>query len=127
MGGAMTALRLKVGARPGDDTGELDRLTRGLRAELLELDLDGVELAPAGSLPAGAKSGPGVTVGSLLVTLSDSAVLVALVGLLKSWISRGSGRSVTVQFGEDKITIERASAEEAAQLIGSWIDRHDRQ
>jgi hypothetical protein len=127
MSGAITTLRLEVGPGPGGDAEELDQLTRGLRAELLELDLDGIDLAPAGNLPTGAKSGAGVEVGSLLVRLSDSAVLVALVRLLKSWIGRGSGRSVSVQFGEDKITVGRASDEEVAQLIGSWINRHDRQ
>ena len=74
--------------------------------------------------PPGAKGPAGESVGALLVTISDSAVLVALIGTLKAWISRVRGRTVTIQVGKDKITVGQVSAEQQAKLIESWIKEH---
>ena len=114
--GMLTKLRVEIGAGPDSDAEDLDRQSLDLRDELLDLDLDGVEPVVGG--PAGE------SVGALLVTISDSAVLVALIGTLKAWISRVRGRTVTIQVGKDKITVGQVSAEQQAKLIESWIKEH---
>jgi hypothetical protein len=127
MSGSLASLGVVIGGGPNGDAEELDRLAAELREELLDLDVDAVERVTAESAPAGAKGAAGDAAGSLLVTLSDSAVLVSVVGLLRSWIGRARGRTVTVQYGQDRITIGQASAEEVAALIGSWMARHAQQ
>lgn len=74
---------------------------------------------------AGAK-GVADGTGALIVSLSDSALLVALVGVLRSWISRDRDRKVTIRIGEDSVEVARASEQQQAQLIQAWLDRHAR-
>jgi hypothetical protein len=81
-------LFVEIGGGPKADAEELATLVVWLRDELLQLDVDAVEHATAMSTRAGAKGLAADTAGTLIVTISNSAVLVALIGLLKSWISR---------------------------------------
>ena len=122
--GTSAKLLIEIGAGPDDDVEDLDRQSLNLRDELLELDLDSVEPVVEAAAPAGAKGPTGESVGALLVTISDSAVLVALIGTLKAWIGRVRGRTVTIQVGKDKITVGQVSAEQQARLIESWIKEH---
>jgi Effector Associated Constant Component 1 len=103
---------------------EMAESTLGLQGELLELDVDAVMPPDAGPPPAGAKGLADGASGTLIVTLSDSAVLVALVGVLRSWVSRDRGRKITIRDGNDSIEVERAAEGEQARLIEAWLDRH---
>ena len=78
------------------DDEELDQLTRRLRDEIADLGVEQVKLAPGGTLPAGAKGEP-ITIGSLIVSLASAGVFTGLIDLLKSWVHRGEGRTVTVK------------------------------
>ena len=62
------------------DDVELDRLTRRLRDEIDELDVEAVGLAPGITLPPGAKGGP-ITIGSLVVALASAGVFTGLIEL----------------------------------------------
>ncbi len=57
---------------------ELDRLTRRLKEEIAELDVEAVALAKGTELPPGAKGDP-VTIGSLVVTLASAGVFTGLI------------------------------------------------
>jgi len=120
-------LRIEIGAAQDSDAEELDRDTGELRAELLELDIDDVQSVEGEAAPAGAKGPASDAVGTLIVTLSDSAVLVALVGLLKSWVARDRRRTVMIQLGKDKIKADQVSAEEMTKIIESWMKKHGRE
>jgi hypothetical protein len=85
---------LSIGAADVDPE-ELDRLTRALRTDIEELDIESVALA-TGSAPHGAKAGELVTIGALVVNLAPAA-LPGLVRLLQSWLQRERGRDVTVE------------------------------
>jgi Effector Associated Constant Component 1 len=123
--GAMPAERLEVGIDAGPDVNdeELRRLSRRLRAELLEVGVERVDYG-TGLVPSGAKSGTAVSLGTIVVTLSDSAVLAALVGVLRTWARRGSDRKVTIQLGKDKLEIKGTLDEREAGLIARWLDQH---
>jgi hypothetical protein len=95
----------------------------GLRKELAELDADAVDLDENGPAPDGTK-GVGETANALIVTLSDSAVLVALAGVLRSWVGRDRGRKARMRIGDDEIELSRASEEEQARLAEEWLRRH---
>jgi hypothetical protein len=121
----MPVERVEVGvdAGPDADDEELARLTQRLRDELLELDVERVDYA-TGPAPANAKSGAAVGLGTMMVTLSDSAVLAALVGVLRTWVRRGSDRKVTIQLGKDKLEIKGTLDGREAELITRWLDQH---
>jgi hypothetical protein len=121
---AFPVLRVEIRVLDTDPEAAADSVL-GLRDELLELDFDTVDRAVAGPAPAGSKGLPG-DVSTLIVTLSDSAVLVALAGTLKSWVSRDRNRKVTIRIGDDSLEVTRASEQEQAQLIEAWLDRHAR-
>jgi hypothetical protein len=115
-------LSVRVAAGPDSDPEELDSMSVDLRRELLELDIESVVRATEGSVPPTAKAGGTVLSDVLIVSLSNSTVLVAVVHLLAGWVKRGSRRKVTVRVGKNSIEIESASAEEAAKLIESWLE-----
>jgi hypothetical protein len=121
--GASSVLRVELGAIAEGDPEASTEDIRGLRDELLDLDVLGVDEAGRKVGPPGAK-GLGEATGPLIVTLSDSAVLVALAGVVRSWVSRDRGRRVTLRIGQDSLEITKASEREQARLIEAWLDRH---
>jgi hypothetical protein len=115
-------LSVQVGAGPDSDPEELDLLSLDLRRELLDLDVDSVVRAAEGSAPAASKAGGTGLSDVLIVSLSNSTVLAAVIHLLGRWVKRGSQRKVSVRVGNKSIEIESASAEETAKLIESWLE-----
>jgi hypothetical protein len=120
-------LELSVDAGPGADPEELERLARGLRAELLELDVEAVEPAPDGPAPAGARAVEALMVGALAVRLArDSEALAALVRTVRRWLGDSNGRSVRLELDGDALELTGSSDEERQRLIEAWIERHGR-
>jgi hypothetical protein len=103
-----------------------ERLTRQLRAELAELDVESVKLAAEGTPPANAKGTDAVTLGAIIVALSASGgVFTALVETLRDWLGRQSGRHrVSMTIDGDTIELERASATQQRALLDAYIRRH---
>ncbi|MDH2388189.1 hypothetical protein QCN29_05170 [Streptomyces sp. HNM0663] len=106
-----------------EDAAELDALARQLRAELLELDVDGVERLTAEDLPALAK-GVGTTMGALVVRLGITQGLRAVVNAVKRWAAR-SEKSVEITFGEDSLKVTGISSEQQERLIEIWLERQN--
>lgn len=129
-GCGMTSQQVWVTLDVGQETtaDELNQLSHELREELLELDSVEVSHATAPAL-AGSKGPADVDPGTLVVTLFNSAFLVALAGVLKSWVNRAARRKVTVRLdsGKEEIEISGASAEDITALVQSWIARHEQQ
>jgi hypothetical protein len=104
---------------------ELDRLTTDLREELLGLDVQAVERVPSGPAPEWAKGLPASDVAALAVTLSSSAAVLALAGLVRSWSGRTRTAKVTIRLGEHEISVDEASLADTTALIKSWIELHE--
>jgi hypothetical protein len=106
----------------GDDPVELDELTRQLRAEVNELEVDLVEQVSAGPAAAGTKAVDMAALGQLAVTLAPSLV-PPLFELLKSWVERKPSTPVkiTVKAGRKSTQIEydpaRTSPKEVEELV----------
>lgn len=124
MSETLPPLFVDVSAGPETDGEELATLVVQLRAELLQLGVDSVELPTNSSTPMGAKGVAVDGVGTLVITIYDSAILVELIDLLKSWISRGRDRSVTLRFGSETLKVTEASAKGHARIFQSWLDAH---
>jgi hypothetical protein len=102
-----------------------DRVTRQLRRELLELDVESVVSTAEGQAPPDAKGDP-ITIGALIVALSASGgILTTLIGTLKEWLNRrADGRRVSVTIAGDTIELGGTSAAERRDLIDAFIRRH---
>ena len=122
MAGERLSLKVELGA--GDDAGaeEHDELTRSLRQELLELDVDDVE-RPAGAAPDGARAGEVIALGTLLVTLGQGALGI-VSSAIGRWVARRGGRSVTLELDGDRIELGGVSEEDQRRLIETFVARH---
>ena len=110
----------------GADAEETDLLGRSLRRELRSLDVEEVAARPAGEAPPGSKGIDAASVTELLVTLSASGgVLAMVVGTVKDWLARRSGgHKITLTVDGDTLELDGASAAERAQLIETFVRRH---
>ena len=78
-------------AAPEGDADELDDLTRNLRREMEESDVERIDLVPGGDLPEGAKGGLVTARGELNVTLKPAG-LPNFLGAVRDWLSRQNQR-----------------------------------
>ncbi len=121
-------MELLVAVQPeaGADAEEAERLGRQLRNELRSLDVDDVVAVPGEEAPAGSKGVDVASVTQMLVTLSASGgVIATVVATVRDWLSRRSGGSkVTLTIDGDTLVLDSASAAEKAELIGTFVRRH---
>jgi hypothetical protein len=108
------------------DPEHVERLTRQLRAELAELDVESVGLAAGGMAPEGTKAADPVTVGAIVVALSASGgVFTSVIETLRDWVGRSTGRHrIAVTIDGDTIELERATARQQRELVEAFIRRH---
>jgi hypothetical protein len=106
----------------GGDASELDELTRQLRAEVQELNVDSVKQVSVGVAPTGTKAVDLIAIGEMAVTLAP-AIIPPLFELLKSWVQRKPSTpvKVRVKVGRRTAQIEydptRTSAKDLELLI----------
>jgi hypothetical protein len=100
-------LILNISAGADADASELDLLTRHLRSEIQELDVESVDLLRDKPAPTGAKAVDPVTLGALAVAVLP-AVVPKLVEFLQSWTLRKENRTVKIktQIGDQSLEIE---------------------
>jgi hypothetical protein len=110
----------------GADAAETDFLGRSLRRELRSLDVDDVCPVPAGAAPPGSKGVDAVVATELLVTLSASGgVFAMVVATVKDWLARRSrGHKITLTIDGDTLELDGASPAERAELIDTFVRRH---
>ena len=115
-------------AEEGADAERVGALTGYLRQELLQLDVDDVVTATGGAAPAGSRGLDLTMVGGLLVSLGGSAAgLADVVGVIRSWLSRGGGvrRTVKLQIDGDVLELSEVSRDEQNRLVELFVTRHD--
>ena len=91
----------------GGDSVELDELTRQLRSEVQELDIESLHEVSEGVAPAGTKGADPAAIGQMAIALAPS-IIPALFDLLKSWVERKPSTpvKVTVKVGRKTAQIE---------------------
>ncbi|OLF19224.1 effector-associated constant component EACC1 [Actinophytocola xanthii] len=111
---------------PETDPEDADRLSRSLRAELVELDLAEVRPAPAGTAPEGAKAADPVTLGAAVLALGASGgVFTVLVEALRDWLGRRTGQHrISLTIDGDTIEIDRATDAQQRALVEAYVRRH---
>jgi hypothetical protein len=118
-------LELRVGLEldPGADAADVEERTLQLRGELLELDVDDVRQPVVGPPPKGAKGVDAALIGTLVVTAGREAIS-AVVRVVAGWLSRGEGRSVKLQLGDDVLELSDASREDQRRVLDAFLARH---
>jgi hypothetical protein len=106
------------------DAEELDRLTRQLRSQLAELDVDAVEPISGGPAPEGTKAADWVIVGGLLVRAAPTAVS-AVVRTVQAWLARDLRRNVEIRRGNDVLVLSAATAEQQERLVEKFLAGSD--
>jgi hypothetical protein len=107
--------------REGGLPEEAADLAEQLREELQESGVGSVHRPESDDAPIGAK-GDALAWAELVVTVTGG--LPALVGLIRAWAQRGSGRKVTLDLDGDKLEVSGISSEQQEQLIRRWLERH---
>ena len=119
-------VNLHLDAPDGADAEELDDLTRRLRQQILQLDVDSVEHVSGGAAPPGARVVDVMLIGSLLVTLSKSPELLKMVvGTVEAWAGRNRC-SIELQIGGDSLKVSGISSDQQQQLINTWVTAHSK-
>lgn len=103
---------------------ELAELTMQLRRDLLELDVEDVELAPAEPPPPGSRGIDAVALGSLIVSVAKPEVLGLLVATVRSWLVGHGKRSIKLEIGGDLIEVSGVSSQDQRRLIDDWLQRN---
>ena len=117
-------LTVQIEAGEDSDADELDRLTRQLRDEIQELEVESVELVKGSATLPGAKSAEAVTLGALAIAVLP-AVVPKLVEFLQAWSTRGEGHTVKIktQVGDRALEVEYSpktmSPAELKNLVGT--------
>ena len=108
------------------DDEDRERLGRQLRTELRELDDVEVSSVDGAPPPPGAKGVDAASLTELLLTLSASGgVFATVIATLKDWLGRRSGgHKVSITVDGDTIELDRATDAERAQLIDTFVRRH---
>lgn len=125
MSGNNIQLIVTLDAEPDTDTEDLERLTRQLREELSELDVQ-VDLMTGGPAPTNAKAGDVIEWGTLLLTLAASGgVITTLINAIQTWLTnRNQPAAVTVEMGSDKLLITGNPTDKQQRIIEAFLHRN---
>lgn len=120
------ALRVEL-SEDGADAERLDTLTRFLRQELLQLDVEDVTTLRAGEPPPGARAFDLTAVNELLVFLGPTAGgLRAVVSTIRKWLARAPGvrRTVRMELDGDVLELSEATEADLDRLIALFVGRN---
>jgi hypothetical protein len=116
---------IHVGVGPDADAEEVAVATLQLRRELLDLDVDAVELVPAGEPPPGTRAVELAALGALVVTVAQSQLLTAVLAAVQSWLAGSHRRSIKLELGGDVLELSGVSSNEQRRLTDEWLRRHE--
>lgn len=108
------------------DDARLDTVTRYLRDELVQLDVDAVSAVRAGEAPEGSRAFDVVALGGLVVSLGSSQALRAVVATVRGWLRRSPqvARTVRVEMDGDVLELSGASTADHERLVELFLTRH---
>jgi hypothetical protein len=107
MDGESINMILNISSGSDADADELDRLTRALRTEIQDIEVESVELVREQAKPERTKGVDPVTFGALAIAVLPS-VAPKLIDFLQSWVMRADNRTVKIktQIGERSLEVE---------------------
>jgi hypothetical protein len=119
---AKLGIQVMVGS--DDDEEEVAKATLQLRRELLDLEVEAVELPPAGEPPPGTRAVELAAIGALLVTIGQSQLLANVVAAIRSWLAGHQQRSIKLELDGDVLELTGVSSKDQQRLTDEWLRRH---
>jgi hypothetical protein len=116
---------IHVGGGTSASAEEVSEATLQLRRELLDLDVDAVELVPAGEPPPGTRAVELAALGALVVTVAQSQLLASVVAAVRSWLAASPRRSIRLELGGDVLELTGVSSDQQRRLTDEWLRRHE--
>lgn len=114
-------LVLQVQQLPDGDDEELSELTQQLRAQLLELDVDSVDLVAGTSAPGGAK-GLETFIGWLAVRFGKEG-LRTVIAAVAGWAAR-TRHDVEMTWDGDTLKVSGVTSAQQERIINDFLARH---
>jgi hypothetical protein len=111
----------------GADEARLDTLSRQMRAELWQLDVQDVRPAPADAQPPTGSRGFDVgTIGQIVVAMLGTQGLAGLISTMLGWVGRGheATRTVRLEIDGDVLELSAASSEDQDRLVTIFLNKH---
>lgn len=124
-GPAVLGVHMAVAVGPDADAEEIAEATLQLRRELLDLDVEAVELPRASEPPPGSRAVDLAVLGALVVNVTGSQLLAAVVGAVRSWLAGSPRRSIKLQLGGDVLELTGLPSKEQRRLTDEWLRRHE--
>lgn len=116
-------LTLLIDAGADADAEELDRLTRRLRDEILELQVESVEPVRGAPAPEGTKGVDPMILGALVVAVGPTT-LTKLLEFLHAWAMRREGQTVKLKLqneGGASLEVEVPATMSPAE-VKQWVN-----
>jgi hypothetical protein len=116
-------MKVQIKPEKADDKQEIDSLTRDVREDLLNLDVEDVHLLYE-KPPPGSKAFDGVAIGSMIVDFVSSGAIKEVTQTVQRWIERNENRSITIEMPDgDKIDVKGISGKDQGKIIDAWVTR----
>jgi hypothetical protein len=122
MDDTLATLGVQLAVEPDDDAEEIADATVQLRRDLL--DVEAVEVPPAGEPPSRARAVELAALGALAVTVAKSQLLGAVVAAVRSWLAGQPQRSIKPERDGDVLELTGLSSKAQQRLADGWLRRH---
>jgi hypothetical protein len=110
---------------PESSPDETDRMSRQLRSQLRDLDVEAVDRIDQDEAPEGAKGDPSTWMAMLVTLSSAGGIFTSVIGVLGNWLSSHTGtHRVSITIDGDSIELDRATIDERRELIDAFVSRH---
>ena len=122
MNDAESVLQVRI-SEPDADELRIDELVRSLRRELLDAGGDQVTQPTGGPAPAGSRGFDALTVGTLLVSITSSALTLSqAVETVRGWL-RGASKecSIVLEVGGRSVTLNGGTARQQRHLVAEAL------
>jgi hypothetical protein len=108
--------------RDGDDRYRTAEDTLSLLEQLRELDIEDARPLSSGAVPPGARGMDAVTVGSVVVTVAGSQVILkSLLSFLQDWLKYRDSGTVSIKCGARELHMTRVPRSLQQQSLDAFI------
>jgi hypothetical protein len=116
-------MKVHIKQERDEDKQEIDSLTRNLRDDLLNLDVEDVHLLYE-KPPHGSKALDGIALGSMVVDFVSGGAIKEVTQTVQRRIQRNENRSITIEMPDgERIDVKGISGRDQGKIIDAWVMR----
>lgn len=119
----MPQMKVHIKQEEDDDKQEIDSLSRSLRDDLSNLNVEDVHLLHE-KAPPDSKALDGVAIGSMVVDFISGGAIKEITQTVQAWIQRNENRTITIEMADgEKIDVKGISGRDQQKIIDAWVMR----